>query len=166
LLLSIFLVTGFAIRSTTQIEVIKTANDVIIQVSAIFFSVFMIFVAAQGLPSRLQQAAFAQGLTHRFFAIDRYVSIFSLLALSLAGATRILVEFPSPLSFKVLDGASISLNIMAVSPWTTALAISLMAFSLTTFIGYYLVRTRYSFESEMSKDLLDGVLEDSPSDKD
>ena|SRR3990172_1193770 len=162
LLLALFVATGYAFQSAVAasgtFDVIKTANDVLIQVSAIFYSVFMLFVAAQGMPQRLRVSSFKRGLTHRFFAVDRYVSAFSLLALSLAAATRILVDFPETTLSGLRGRVGLTLNASALSPWTTALAATLMAFSLLAFAEHYLDRSRRLAETEMSKELLDEIL--------
>jgi hypothetical protein len=161
-LLALFFSSGFslnfAVETSGQADVVETASEVIIQVSAIYFSVFMLFVAAQGLPTRLGKGLFENGLTHRFFAIDRLISVFSLLALSLAAFTRILVEFPESNSIWILGMGRLELDLTVVFPWTTAVAITLMAYSLVAFAGYYIDRSRRLVESEMSKELLDEVL--------
>lgn len=149
-LLLIFTTSGAILtllaQSAGAVEILKSANEVLIGVATIFFSIFMLFTASQNTSIIENPLLFRKGVTHRFVRVDKLVSWVAFLALCVAASNRVLVESQIVTNWGIL-------------PWTSALAITLMADSLLAVVHYYAERVRYSYESDQSRKLLDEVFE-------
>ena len=161
--LTVFLISGilfaWLINLSSSFDVIKSANDLLIGVSTIFFSIFMLFTASQNLSSIVTPDLFKQGLTHRFIQVDKMVSWISIAALGLAGLNRVVVETISMINIETNIGRLFVLNSQRIIPWTTSLAVSLITISFLIVVRYYYKRVQNLLETDLSKKLLDETFE-------
>jgi hypothetical protein len=143
-------------QASTSTEILKSANEVLLGIAAIFFSIFMLFTASQKQPSVADLALFKKGLTHRFLQVDKFVAWFAIIALAIAAIGRVLTESPAG---QVLTLPNLTITLRDTIPWITSAGITLMSVSLLTVVHYYFERVRYLHETELSKKLLDEVFE-------
>jgi hypothetical protein len=157
--LTIFILTGLLLswltNSSGKVDAIKTANDLLIGISSIFFSIFMLFTVSQNLPSIANLYLFKSGLTHRFIGIDRLISWISVLALGIALGNRVVVESEWVFNIQLVASRPGLIGRNEILPWSTAIAMSLIFSSLFIVVRYYLKRVEYLLERELSKQLLD-----------
>ena len=158
----IFFATGILLmiltKSSASLDSMSTANDLLVGIASIFFTIFMLFTASQNLPVGELQL-FKSGLSHRFVQVDMWVARMAILALAVAVVNRVLVAGAIvPNSNASVQAAPLppdwAINLV---PWTTAIGVVLMATCLFAVVDYYLKRTRNLFEHDLSKQVLDEV---------
>ncbi len=157
----IFLLSGFflSVAVKTSTNVISSVNDILIGVSAIFFSIFVLFTISLNLPL-VDMYSFRQGLTHRFVQVDKKVAYLAVFALTVASFNRVFADT------QVLQIPQTSLwtqntvDMQRFLSWSTAFGISIMAISLLTVIQYYFRRVQNLYEKDFSKRILDEAFTD------
>jgi hypothetical protein len=150
----IFITAGLLLTflsNTTGLESIEAASDVLIGISAIFFSIFILFTASQNIQIVATPDLFKSGLTHRFVRVDRMIAWISILALVIAVLCRV--------SFETLSNYSVSIgsqtvNLKILIPWLLASAVSLLGNSLIIVVRYYFRRIELLVETDLTKKIL------------
>lgn len=145
--------------SSNSTEFLGVANDILIQIAAIFFTVFMLFTASQVFPHESLRL-FRQGSTHRFLRVDILVAWFSLFALGLAALNKLVVESSIRIGSPIVFG---NINVRLpefLIPFTTALAVTAITMSLVTVVSYYFKRVEDLYHTDLSRKILDNAFED------
>jgi len=137
-------------------------NELIITSATLFLSIFLLFTVSQNIEKLHNLSFFANGLTYRFFAIDRYVAILALLAL-LTSFLNVVLVLISPdqkwtiFSHEIQTPDSFILSILTAL--LTSIATTLLVDSFLALVNYYFFRVRYLIEQELTRQLLDSVME-------
>ena len=164
-LLAILILTGLFLRlvakDSSSIGILKSTNDVLIAVSTLFFSLYILMTVTQNLPRTDSPEAlslFKRGLMHRFMHVDTFVAWFALLALLIAVASRITTE-SGALLVQTFSVGLISVELWQIVLWMTSVALTLIAGSLIIVVRYYFARIKDLQETELTKRLLDITFE-------
>lgn len=146
--LVILFFSGLLLSLINSQESVKAANELLIGVASIFFSIFLLFTVSQNLPE-LKVSLFKSGLTHRFVQIDAKVTYQVIVVIGVAFINLVLAE-----------NANITQIGLQIITWSTAFGIALIGTSFFTVVQYYFSRAKALYETEMSKKVLDAAFEE------
>lgn len=138
--------------SIDNLQPLVTANDVLIQVGAVFFSFFTLFTATQNFSTLASKQYFKRGLVHKYLQVDKLISQMAVIALILAGITRVL-NTPYVAEILSFEWLGLHLNLLHIF---TAISASFFINSLIAVADYYLKRSQNLYLNEMSKEVFDG----------
>jgi len=147
-ILFLLVLSGIMLTAINSIESVKTANELLIGVASIFFSIFLLFTVSQNLLV-LKLPLFKAGLTHRFIQIDSKITYLVICVIGLAFVNIVFVEMPN-----------ITQELLIVLFWSTAFGIALMGASFFTVVQYYFKRARILYETDLSKRILDDAFQE------
>ncbi len=156
--LMVFLISNILLyliyATSNSVDFLGTVNEILIQISALFFSIFMLFTASQGLPLD-NLRLFSQGSTHRFMRVDTLVAWFSIITLGLASVNKIIIESaPSINSQRTIFNLTLDIP-NDIIPFTTAVGVTSLTMSLIIVVQYYFKRVEALHQTNLSKEILD-----------
>lgn len=144
----------FSLVARSSPNVVASINEVLITISAIFFSIFMLFTISQNLPL-MDLSLFKRGLPHRFVQIDKKIANSTIFAVGISALNRALAENPVVVVPSTRFWSQFTVDFTVMLNWSTALAISIIAISLLIVVQYYFKRIQFLYETDLSKKLLD-----------
>lgn len=128
---------------------IQAANELLIVIGSIFFSIFILFTVNQNLPL-IKLPMFKKGLTHRFMSVDAKITHLVIFVIGLSFFNLILSNI-----------TSLTQEMYCVLVISTSFSIGLMGISLLTVVQYYFSRIKMIYETDMSKKILTEAFEES-----
>lgn len=120
----LLVLSGLSLTAINSVESVRTANELLIGVAAIFFSIFLLFTVSQNLPV-LKLPLFKAGLTHRFIQVDSKITYLVIFVIGLSFVNLVLVEM-----------SRFSQEWLFILIWSTAFGIALMSASFFTVVQF------------------------------
>jgi len=155
------LVMYFLVRNNVnQKDTFSSANELLIGISSIFFSIFLLYTASQNL-SIVNEDMFVRGLMHRFIQVDRQIMNLALIAVSISGVNLLIAgAFDPQKLILLLPWTQFSLLLSHILIISTALAMTIMGIVFHSVVEYYFRRIQYQYETDLSKRILDRTFQE------
>lgn len=163
-LLLTFLLAFFTLSFTstlpedTYINLIKSLNELLISVATLYLSIFILFTVSQNASIIEDEMIFRQGLTHRFFKIDRFLAILVIVAIILCLATYVINELEPSINMQILGRTIHISKISTITTISTSLSVTILVNCFLSVVRYYFKRTRHIFERDLTKAVLDKAI--------
>lgn len=147
-----FFVLTFCVAELNGIRMI---NELIITISTLFISVFVLFTVSQNSKFMKDNYLFKSGLAHRFFKIDKYLALLSIFPLFISVFTLGLIYFPGEIKIfnLIISIPDLRIIIFALS----LISVSILINCFTGLVRYYFERVRYVYEKRLNKEILDKI---------
>lgn len=146
--------------ASTSLEALEKVNELLLTATTLYLSIFLLFTISQNSDLVKDPYLFRKGLTHRFFRVDQLLAFLAVVVICISIINTIILNIPSPISLSLL-GRTFTLPVVtAVAPFLSAAGVTILADCFLAFIRYYFRRVRYIIERELTKDLLDEVMEE------
>lgn len=161
---AIFFATMLFLRQATSLAtepevIVSSTCDIVLQVAAIFISVFLLFTASQNL-SIMSEAAFKHGLAHRWIRVDRYIAYAAVLTIGLAALGRVGATIGRPSLVTLIDVYGFQISLLQGLVLISSAAITMIAIALIIVVQYYFRRFQRVYETEYTKQILDKVMDE------
>ncbi len=134
-------------------------NQILLTVSTLYLSIFLLFTVSQSIESINNQYFFQAGLTHRFFMVDRFVASLALITLVMCILNLVLLIVPANIDIHLSRFSFQVPDFVRFAAILTAIAITLLVDSFLALIQYYFSRVQYIMEQELTGELLDSFVE-------
>jgi hypothetical protein len=146
--------------STGASDALEKVNELVLTATTLYLSIFLLFTISQNIDLVRDPHLFRNGLTHRFFRVDQFLAFLAVVVLCISILNVIILNISYPVSLRVWGWILTLPNLTVVAPFLTAAGVTILVDCFLALIGYYFRRVRYVVERELTKNLLDEIMEE------
>jgi len=156
----ISLIVFQSILGTAGKGVLEKVNELLLTATTLYLSVFLLFTVSQNVELVKDPFLFREGLTHRFFRVDQLLASLAVAVMFVSILDVILLNLSPPVSVSLLGRTFTLPDVSVIAPFLSALGVTMLVDCFLALIQYYSRRVRYILEKDLTKRLLDKVMEE------
>jgi len=156
----ISLIVFQSILGTAGKGVLEKVNELLLTATTLYLSVFLLFTVSQNVELVKDPFLFREGLTHRFFRVDQLLASLAVAVMCVSILDVILLNLSPPVSVSLLGRTFTLPDVSVIAPFLSALGVTMLVDCFLALIQYYSRRVRYILEKDLTKRLLDKVMEE------
>ena len=156
----ISLIVFQSILGTTGKGVLEKVNELLLTATTLYLSVFLLFTVSQNVELVKDPFLFREGLTHRFFRVDQLLASLAVAVMCVSILNVILLNLSPPVSVSLLGRTFTLPDVSVIAPFLSAVGVTMLVDCFLALIQYYSRRVRYILEKDLTKRLLDEVMEE------
>lgn len=144
---------------TTGKEILEKVNELLITATTLYLSIFLLFTVSQNMDSIKDPFLFRVGLTHRFFRVDQLLASLVVVVFCVSVLNVVLLNLSPPVSVSIVGRKFELPDVTIAAPFLSAVGLTVLVDCFLALIQYYFRRVRYVLEKDLTKALLDEIME-------